>query len=80
MPLALEAIAVRPSVLHPDSGERMSDEMKTIGAITYETLNARVIRRGAGIFDVVDAETKPLQPDQMVDELPGNTSQRKLAE
>src|SRR6266404_3782103 len=80
MPLAAEAVAVRPGAPHPYSVERMSDKMKTVGAITHETLYARVIGRCAGVLDVIHPETELLKPDQMVDELPGNTSQGKLAE
>src|SRR5882672_10864392 len=80
MQLVLEAVAVRPGALHPDSGERTSDKMEIVGTVTDETLHARVVRRRAGVLDVIHAETKLLQPGQIVDELPSNTRQRKLAE
>src|SRR6266508_6253844 len=80
VPLTAQAVVICPGVLHPQSPEGVGNELQTIGTIVDQTLNARVIRRRAGILDVVDLEAEPLQPGQMVDELPGNTGQRKLTE
>src|SRR5713226_6588585 len=54
--------------------------METIGTIVDQTLDARIIQCSTRVLDVVRREAEPLQPGQIVDELPSNTGQGKLAE
>src|SRR6266849_3305820 len=54
--------------------------METMGTIVDQTFGTRIIRRSTRVLDVVHCEAQPLQPGQIVDELPSNTGQGKLAE